>query len=108
MANFEPYQIYKYMKLCAREDSEYKRLLEVRGMQLDTAAVTQMVKMIDLHCFANTVLELLAAKHEAPPDPLTTRRQKKFNAQRMLTTSRTSRRATSRTGAAQKSKTEPF
>ena len=54
ITNFEPYVVYKYLK---------KNLKKSTANKLDLESVIQILKVKDLHAFANSILEIMVGQN---------------------------------------------
>ena len=55
IVNYEPYQVYRYLEQYSKED-KLQKLFAVKKMKLDTASILQMIKIMDIQKFANSII----------------------------------------------------
>jgi hypothetical protein len=55
IVNFEPYQVYRYLEQYSKAD-KLQKLFAVKKMKLDTTAIMQMIKVMDIQKFANSII----------------------------------------------------
>ena len=55
IVNFEPYQVYRYLEQYSKEE-QLQKLLAVKKMKLDIASIVQMIKIMDIQKFANSII----------------------------------------------------
>ena len=55
IVNFEPYQVYRYLEQYSKA-GKLQKLFAVKKMKLDTTAIMQMIKVMDIQKFANSII----------------------------------------------------
>ena len=62
VTNFEPFQVFKHIKEFTEDESGFADVLNITGMKPDVSSIIQMVKVMDLHAFGNSIIEYMVAK----------------------------------------------
>lgn len=65
VTNFEPYQVFNFLKKSLQEESLYLNILKIDGMKLDEETALQLMKVTDLQSFGNSVVEIMVGRCEA-------------------------------------------
>jgi hypothetical protein len=84
VTNFEPYQVFRYIQIYNEDEPLYRKLFQSREMKIDVKSMTQMVKVMDLHAFANSIIEFMVGKCTHAEQTVEQRRRKKINLLNLL------------------------
>ena len=64
VTNFEPYQVASYLKKAQEQQSIFRRIQRIEGMQTDEQSIRQVIKIKDLQAFGNSIVEIMVGRYE--------------------------------------------